>query len=224
MELCILIAVGRWLSGIARDAGRSPFAWGTAGAVLYIGGLFVSALVVGPLLAATKSGLALFFYIAMINVGGLALSNMVCREVFNKNLTTIKSLARVPNIGGIVFASLFLIPPLMGLFVMGHLESEEVVNASPMAALCLVLVATLFVLRNGKGVTMAVWPLLIVLSANVILAGALLWYSTTLELSHPGTMSIISAYMFGWATLAAGLNVLCVGLTIRSSRRLQRRG
>src|SRR2546425_2562883 len=154
-----------------------------------------------------------------MNAAGLALANMLSRVVFNKNLTTMKSLARIPNIGAIVFACLFLIPALIGLFPMGHLEIEEVVKALPMAGVCLVLVATLFVLRNdAEGVTIVVWPAFIVLSANVILAAALLWYSTTFP-PHPGTMSTIGTYMFAWCTLAAGLNVFCVGLTIRSSRR-----
>jgi len=237
MELFILIAVVRWLSGVARTAGRSPFAWGIAGAVVYVavivaGLLFISLFmfIVGPLLSTLRGErfplLGPVFVFAVMNAAGLGLANILSRAVFNKNLTTMKSLARIPNIGAIVFACLFLIPPLIGLFVMGHLEIEEVVKALPMAGTCLVLVVTLLVLRNnGEGVTIAVWPAFIVLSANVILAAALLWYSTTWALPpHPGTMLTISLAMFAWCTLAAGLNVYCVGLTIRSSRRLERRG
>jgi hypothetical protein len=112
----------------------------------------------------------------------------------------------------------------MGVFLMGHFDADEVVGALPMAGLSLVLLTTLFVLgRDGKGPPIAVWPTLVVLSANAVLVASLLWYSTTWALSRPGTMSVISAYMFGWSALAAGLNVLYVGLTLRSSRRLERR-
>lgn len=221
MELFIFIAAVRWLSDMARTAGRSPLLWGTAGAFAYIGGFFVSALMVGPVLSAAKSGLALVVYVAAINAAGLGLVNILCRERFNKNLTTTTSLARILNIGAIVSWSVFWMPQLMGSFVMGDLKIEEVNSALPIAALYVVLVATLFVLRkDAPSVTGAVWPRFVVVSANVILAGALLWYSTTWDLSQPGTMYVIAAYMFSWSALTAGLNVLCIGLTIRSSRSL----
>ncbi len=229
LELFILLAVVRWSAGIARAAGRSPSAWGAAGAAAYFGGLFISAFAVGPFLSAVfkgdKLGLGLAFYLVVINGAGLALAHSICLAQFNKNLTTLESFARLLNIGAIVIASLYLIPPLTGLFITGHPATEEMVIAMPMAALFMVAVATLFVLRSSRaGGSIVRLRAFTVLSANLVLAAVLLWYGTTWVLSSAATMDVIGAYIFCWSTVAVGLNVVCIGLLIRSSRRLERRG
>ena len=229
MELFILLAVARWFAGIARAAGRSPSAWGAAGAAAYLGGLFISGFVIGPLLSALTKGVTLVpafaIYLAVINVAGLVWANSICLSQFDKNLTTVESFAHLSNIGAIVIASLFLIPPVIGLFVTGHLEAEEMVNAVPMAGLFLVAVVTLFELRKSRvNVDIVIWRAFFVLGANLILATVLLWYGASRLISLAGTISIIGAYLFCWLIVVVGLNVFCIGLTIRSSRHLKRRG
>ncbi len=202
---------------MANSTGRSPSAWSAAGALAYISGLSVSAIMLGPLFSAMFKreilALGLVLYVATMNATALALTNILCRCRFNKNLTTMSSLARLSNIAGIVIAIFFLTPSLIGLYVMGYLEHEEMAHALLMAGLCLVFAATLFVFRNGgKGVMSRPWATCMILSANAILVMALPWYTSTWAISHLGTMSTISAYMFGWLTFAATLNVLGIGL------------
>ena len=221
MEIVILVFIFRWFSSAANAAGRPPLRWGTTGAAIYLGALILSkgALywVFDPSYLPEARRFAFTLLDTMLsNAVGVGFANLFCREMLETNLTTMKNLARVLNASWLIFASFILVSLLPNMIG----ESGILLNVLVLAGLVVVPLLTLRVYKaESKNLTGPLWHTHIALWANLAAALTLIWYVTTLKLSHPVAFSISTAYYSSWIAIAACLNTISLGLTIRSTGR-----
>ncbi len=220
MEIVILVFIFRWFSSAANAAGRPPLRWGTTGAAIYLGALILSkgALywVFDPYYLPEARIFAFGLLDTMLsNAVGVGSANLLCRQMFKTNLTTTKNLARVLNASWLIFASFILVlvlPNMIG-------ESGVLLTVLVLAGLVVVPLLTLRVYKaESKNLTGPLWHTHIALWANLAAALTLIWYGTTLKLSEPLDYAV-TAYYSSWIAIAACLNTISLGLTIRSTGR-----
>ncbi|MCH7502298.1 MAG: hypothetical protein IIA10_02970 [Proteobacteria bacterium] len=221
MEIVILVFIFRWFSSAANAAGRPPLRWGTTGAAIYLGALILSkgALywVFDPYYLPEARRFAFTLLDTMLsNAVGVGFANLFCQQMLLTNLTTTKNLARVLNASWLIFASFILVSLLPNMIG----ESGILLNVLVLAGLVVVPLLTLRVYKaESKNLTGPLWHTHIALWANLAAALTLIWYVTTLKLSHPVAFSISTAYYSSWIAIAACLNTISLGLTIRSTGR-----
>ncbi len=220
MEIVILVFIFRWFSSAANAAGRPPLRWGTTGAAIYLGALIFSKGALYAVFDPYYLPEARIFAFGLLDTGlsnavGVGFANLFCQQMLLTNLTTMKNLARVLNASWLIYASLLLV--LMLLNISG--KSGFLLSVLVLAGLVVVPLLTLRVYKaESKNLTGPLWHTHIALWANLAAVLTLIWYVTTLKLSDPLDI-FMTAYFSLWIAIAACLNTISLGLTIRSTER-----
>ncbi len=218
MEIVILIVVFLWFFRTAKTAGRRSVLWGIAGGVIYFATLILTKSALYVVLVPPRDYIFAFGIMDLVlsNAAALGVANFACRRLLKENLVTLQRFVHATNIGWLVIASVILVSPLLAV-ISG--EFGAVLYLLGLGALAAVPLGTLRVHRaKSKSLVLSAWQLHVAFGANLLVGVALIWYITTLRLSHPVAFSISTAYYVSWFAIAACLNALSVGLTLNSRR------